>query len=213
MNWPIITLPGTALDERRAINRIAIAVSSVRHKMEKEHSREWLETELRKGLREGRWTLTLKAVVAAYAGDVLADAALREIGGELQLPMLQGRELAPAHLQIIAYFQSAGQRAPHRRKRGRHAWYDNWIRNFMLCVLIEIACREYLVHPTRNRAARRANRNPSGISIVVAAFARNKIHLDEGSVQENIWLGLPGELARAVVAARPPESWFATIVP
>jgi len=58
------------------------------------------------------------------------------------------------------------------------------------------------VRPTRNRAARRANRAPSGISLVVAALARNDIHLNEASVQENLWSGLPGELVRSVIAAR-----------
>lgn len=65
------------------------------------------------------------------------------------------------------------------------------------------------MQPTRNRAARRANRRPSGISLVVAGFVRNKIHLDEGSVQENIWFGLWGELARRAIAERPPETWLA----
>jgi hypothetical protein len=35
---------------------------------------------------------------------------------------VQGRELAPGHLQIIAYYQRASQRAPHKRKPGRYAW-------------------------------------------------------------------------------------------
>jgi hypothetical protein len=64
-----------------------------------------------------------------------------------------------------------------------------------------LACREFGVWPTRNRAARRANRTPSGTSLVVAALARNKVHLDEGSVQENIWLGLPGALVRSILGA------------
>jgi len=51
---PSVLLPTGELDENRAINRLADLISMVRHRMEKEYSREWLETELRKGLREGR---------------------------------------------------------------------------------------------------------------------------------------------------------------
>jgi hypothetical protein len=39
-----------------------------------------------------------------------------------QMHLVQGRELAPGHLQIIAYYQRASQRAPHKRKPGRYAW-------------------------------------------------------------------------------------------
>src|SRR5262249_49322650 len=70
-------LPTGELDEMRAINRVAVWVTTIRHKMGKQYSREWLETELRNGLREGRLTLTIKAVEAADKGDEIADAALR----------------------------------------------------------------------------------------------------------------------------------------
>jgi hypothetical protein len=194
-----ITLPTIVFDEKRAINRVSVWVSMLRHKMEKEYSREWLETELRKGLREGRLSLTIKAVEAADNGDEIADAALREVGAELQMQLLQKRDLAPGHLQVIAYLQRAAKRAPHKRPRGRR-WYDDWGRNIHICLLIVLACREFGVRASRNRAARRANKGePSGISLVVAALARNKIHLDEGSVQENLWFGLPGELVRGIL--------------
>jgi hypothetical protein len=183
-------------DEPRAIDRVSTWVAILRHKLEKEYSREWLETELRKGLREGRLTLTIKAVEAADQGDELADAALRTVGGELQMPLLQRQDLAPGHLQIIAYLQRVATRAPHKRPRG-HRWYDDWVRNIDVCVLTVLACREFGVRPTRNRDSRRADKDPSGISLVVAALARNKIHLDEKSVQRHIWLGLPGELVRS----------------
>ena len=49
-----MTLLPTLLDENRAINQAAFWILMARHNMEKEYSREWLETELRKGLREGR---------------------------------------------------------------------------------------------------------------------------------------------------------------
>jgi hypothetical protein len=70
------------------------------------------------------------------------------------------------------------------------------MRNIAICVWIEMACREFGVRASRNRAVRRANREPSGASLVVAALAANKIHLDEGTVQQNLWFALPGELAR-----------------
>jgi hypothetical protein len=184
------------LDETRAISRVAIWIATIRHRMEKEYSREWLETELRKGLREGRLTLTIKAVEAADNGDEIADAALRIVYAEMAGGTLSER--GPGHLQVWAYGQRAVLRPPHRRPRGRR-WYDDWVRNIDICVCIYLACCEFGVRPTRNRAARRANREPSGVSLVVAALARNGIHLEEGSVQEHLWLGLPGELVRATL--------------
>jgi hypothetical protein len=197
----ITTLPSSALDEQRAINRLALHVATLHHKLQKEYSREWLEAELRKGLREGRLDLCIKAIEAADKGDEIADAALRRVHAEMQGGMVGER--GPGHLQVWAYGQRAIERAPHKRPRG-HRWHDDWLRNLMICFLIDRACRENGVHPTRNREARRANRDPSGISLVVAALARNKIHMDEASVQQNIWFGLPGELARAAA-----NSWFA----
>jgi hypothetical protein len=69
--------------------------------------------------REGALSITIKAVEAADQGDDLADAALRTVGAELQTLLVQGRDLAPGHLQIVAYLQRAARRAPHKRKRGR----------------------------------------------------------------------------------------------
>jgi hypothetical protein len=197
----IITLPGTALDVQRAVNRLALHVATLHHKLQKEYSRDWLEAELRKGLCDGRLSLCIKAVEAADKGDEIADAALRRVHAEMQGGMVVERE--PGHLQVWAYGQRAIERPPRKRPRG-HRWHDDWLRNLMICFLIDLACREYGVHPTRNREARRANREPSAISLVVAALARNKVHIDEASVQQNIWFGLPGELARAAA-----DSWFA----
>jgi hypothetical protein len=117
----------------------------------------------------------------------------------LQMHLLQKRDSEPGHLQVIAYFQHAGQRDRNKRKRGNR-WQDNWMRNLQICVLAALACPEFGVSATRNRAARRADRHPSGISLVVAGLARNGLHLDEASVQENLWFALPGELARGLVA-------------
>ena len=219
---PPVLLPTGELDENRAINRLADLIPMVRHWFEKEDSREFLETELRKGLREGRLPLTIYAVQAADAGDEIADAALRTVFRDMVGGMLPER--GPGHLQVWAYGQRAVQRAPHKRPRGRR-WHGNYMRDIQVCVLIDWACRKFGVRPSRNRAARRANRTPSGISIIVAALARNNIHLDEGSVQ-NLWFGLPGEVVRDAIAARLadegsvqqnlwglPASWCAALSP
>jgi hypothetical protein len=194
LDYPLILA-----DEQRAINRMAIAVAMVLHTMEKEHSREWLETTLRKGLREGLLTLTIRAIEAADKGDEIADAALREVYAEMSGGALPER--GPGHLQVWAYGQRAVLRAPHKRPRGRR-WYDNWSRNIAICILVQLACVEYGVDPTRELESRHAKRYPSGISLTVAALARNKIYIEEDSVQRHIWLGLPGELVQQIVAER-----------
>ena len=197
-------LPILGLTEQQMISHAETWVAEIRPTLEKEYSRQWLETELRKGLREGRLTLTIKAAHAADAGDEIADAALRQVYAEMA-----GGEIptGPGRLQVWSYGQRAVLRKPHERPRGRR-WHDAWVRNIEICFLVAIACREFNLWPTRNREARRANRNPSGISVIVAALARNGIHLDESSVQENLWFGLIGELARQAIAERPLESWL-----
>jgi hypothetical protein len=190
-----MTLLPTLLDEDRAIDLVAVQISMVRHRLEKEYSVEWLETALRKGLREGRLPLTNYAVEAANAGDEIADAALRTVFADMVAAGGRLPEQESGYLQVWAYGQRAVLRASHTRPRG-HRWHDNWMRDIQICMLIVWACREFGVRPSRNRDDRRANRTPSGISLVVAALARNNIHLNEASVQENIWFGLPGEMVR-----------------
>lgn len=70
-------------DEQRAINRTAVAVAALLPKLDAVSSREWLETELLRGLREGRLSLAIAAAEAADKGDEIADAALRQVGTEL----------------------------------------------------------------------------------------------------------------------------------
>jgi hypothetical protein len=173
---------------------------------EKKYSRDWLETRLLQGLRDGVLTLSIKAVEAAETGDEIADAALRLVHAEMVGGAIP--EWAPGHLQVWSYGQRAVLRAPNQRRRGRQ-WYDNWIRDLEICFLIALASTQFNLSPTRNREARRANRIPSGISVIVAALARNGIHLDESTVQENIWFGLMGELARRAMAERPPAAILA----
>jgi hypothetical protein len=197
-----------AFDEQLAIDRTSTAVAVLLDKLDAFESRTWLETELLRGLREGRLALTIKAVEGADMGDEIADAALRQVGGELQIPMLQKQDLAPGHLQVVAYLQRVATRAPHRRKRGRH-WADDWRRDHAICLLIELTRKEFGIPTTRHRESRRAARRPSAISIVTAALGRNGIHIDEGTIQRHIWFGMPGELARQEFERRPVESYFA----
>jgi hypothetical protein len=197
-------LPTLGLTERQMIGYADVWVARIRHTLEKEYSREWLETALRKGLREGALVLTIKAVEAAYKGDEIADAALRQVYAE----MVGGAQVSgPGRVQIWAYGQRAVLRPPNQRPRG-HRWYDDWVRNLDIGFLIAVACREFNLWPTRNREARRANREPSGISVMVAALAKNGIHIDEASVQRHIWHGLAGELVRQALAERPLETWL-----
>jgi hypothetical protein len=194
-------LPAIVIDQQHAISRASLWVATVRDRLGKDWSREWLESTLRRCLRgidvsDGeRLTIAIKAVEAADQGDEIADAALREVGTEL-IERPTGR---PGDVQIVAYLQRAARRAPHKRKQGRH-WADDWYRNILICVLIQLACVEFGVAPTRNRASRRAGAQPCGVSIVTAALARNRIHLDEGTVQQRVWLGLPGDLTRQAFA-------------
>jgi len=84
------------------------------------------------------------------------------------------------------------------------------MRDIVICQLVVLACQSWEdLRPTRNRAARRADSAPSGISLVVDALARAGIHrlakgvprpLNEASVQEHLWFGFAGELVRAACA-------------
>ena len=169
-----ITQPMVVFDEKRAINRVAIWVALARHRLGAEWSREWLGTTLRRYLRgieisDGvRLSIAIEACKAADAGDEIADAALWDVGREL-IERPTGR---PGDLQILAYYQRAGRHSP-RRRRGRQ-WHDDWYRNLCICLLVELACKEFGVRPTRNRESRRGGREPSGCSLVAAGLARNK---------------------------------------
>src|SRR5262245_99008 len=99
-----ILAPMVIFDEQRAINRLGVLVAAYRPlfkgKSKREWSREWLETALRQALRENNVTIAEKAVEAAdKLDDEIADAALRDVAGELQMPMLQGQRLGSGHFQ------------------------------------------------------------------------------------------------------------------
>jgi hypothetical protein len=191
-------LPAVVLeDEQRMIGLMGLKVAIVMGMMNsKESSREWLATQLRERLRRGEFLITVKAIKAAeHQGDDLADSVCR----------LTYAEMANAHELMSDQLRAFGERAVLRpsveRGRGRHQWYDNWRRDSGICTLIKVACAEFGLDATRNRAARRAG-HPCGTSVVTAALARNGMHLSEQTVH-NIWTGYMGELVRAAAAVYP----------
>jgi hypothetical protein len=142
-------------------------------------------------LRRGDLAVTVKAVEAAERdGDWLADAVLRQTFAEMDT------NHQPMSDQLRAFGQRALLRPPVTRGRGRDK-YDDWARNIGICALIASACFEFGVRPTRSRSARRSH--PSGCSLVAAALVRNRINLDERTIQDKIWLGLPGALVRSAL--------------
>jgi hypothetical protein len=191
-----VRLP-TGIDENRAIDIIGGWLSTMDLRLDKESGRKWLQTDLEKELREGDYELTICAIDEANAGNEIAHAALLTIAHELLAEALPERK--PRHALVRAYGMCAlGQ--PYKRKRGG-SMYDNLVRNVLICNFVILACYKFGVRPTRNREERRAdhrhgNRAPSGISLVVAALERHGIYRDEKTVQEKIWNGLPGKLAR-----------------
>jgi hypothetical protein len=198
---PPLRFPLSIEDERRAINRLAVDVALVRHKLNKDFGLPRLEELLLAGLREGHLALCVKAREAADKHeDPIADRALRKVAAELQTALMQKRDLAPGHLQVIAYYQGVSDRAPHKRRAGSHGEHDLWVRNIGICSLIRMACAVYGVNPTRELDGPRRSRRrpPSGISLVVAALAKNKLHLEEKTIQRHIWLGVWGELVRRI---------------
>ena len=123
--------------------------------MEKQYNVEWLAAELRKGLRAAGSTLTIKAIEAAEKHD--DEIATRRCGRSMP-SSLAARSRARARTLAGFSLRSACRAAgPAQRGRG-HRWHDHWVRNITICVLIELACLEFGVRPSRNRTARRANR-------------------------------------------------------
>jgi hypothetical protein len=179
------TLIPTPIEEHRAINRVAIWVATVRHKLEmrEDEVRAWLEMQLRARLRSGL-TDRQKVIDAAEAGCKLSHEVLMAEFHEL----LDVDAMPPASLRVYA---ARADKIEH--KRGQ-PWHYDYMRNVCICMLIGLASREFALKPTRNREQRRA-RQPSGCSIVTAALARNHIHLDERTVS-NLWHGIYGQLVR-----------------
>jgi hypothetical protein len=189
---------GFDFDVDYAIGCVAVFLSQVRPTLSAQFSREWIETTIIRKLREGRLDRNREAIEEAEAGDEIYHTAVCYVASEME--SRPGPEAPPGLSLVWDYGKLALKRAPHKRRPGRPK-HDNWVRDAEYCTIIWHTCRELGVRPTRNQAARRADlhakrRTPSGISILVAALARNGIHLSETSVRVNIWDGPRGRLVR-----------------
>jgi hypothetical protein len=138
---------------------------AVRDKMTKEAALPWLQSTLEEFLRQGAVD-TLKVVEAAYAGDDIADAALRRVYAEMR----EARIFVPT--QLAAYGIKAVQRPPLTRRQGRSS-FDNWRRDIGIAVLVFFAIKQFNLGPTRNREQRR-RRQPSASSLVAEALGRGR---------------------------------------
>jgi hypothetical protein len=200
----MITLPMTVSDEQAAIAAVAEQVARWLPRMRNSH--ENLASMLRDSLRRGDLIVTIKAVNAAERkDDWLADAVLRATYAEMQ----NLRE--PMSDQLRAFGERAVLRPPVQRGKGRNQ-YAYWSRNNGICFLVQWACNQFGVRPTRSRSARR-DRLPSGISLVKQALEQHKIFLEERSIQDDIWFGLPGILARQAMAERRGEIFIPDQIP
>ena len=171
------------IDEERVIALMMEWAASARREFDQQFSREWVEKMLRHALRSGLVDVIGVIEAAEKRNDQLADQALRAVGAEL----MERRSRRPGEAQILAYLQRVASRPPHRRKQGG-VWHNNWRRDFMICATVEILHRELGLSPTRNRDSRRADRYPSGCSLVTKLLARNGIFLDEKNIRK---LGIP----------------------
>jgi hypothetical protein len=179
-----------ALIEEAAIATVTAQAAKLLSTMNASH--ETLAAYLRDALRRGDWSVTTKAIEwAEHKGDWLADSVLRAAYAEMDT------NHKPMSDQLRAFGQRAVLRPPVHRGKGRDQYAD-WTRNIGVCCLVLWTCAEFGIHPTRSRSARR-ERIPSGISLVKRALERHGINLDERTIQEHIWFGLPGALARAAM--------------
>jgi hypothetical protein len=184
-------LPTPVSDEQAAIAAVAEQAARWLPSMNASHKN--LASMLRDCLRRGDYDITEKAIEAAERhGDWLADAVLRQTCSEM------GNLKEPMSVQLERYWQRAIRRPPVERGRGRDQYAD-WSRNNGICFLVQWACAQFGVRPTRSRLARR-ERIQSGCSLVKKALERHGIFLEERTIQDDIWLGLPGQLARQAMA-------------
>jgi hypothetical protein len=183
--------PPAITNEEQAIAIVAAQAAKLLSAMQ--HSHERLATYLRDALRRGDWSVTNKAIEwAEQRGDWLADTVLRQTYAEM------GNTGERVSDQLRAFGQRAVLRPPVQRGKGRDQ-YANWCRDLDICCLVLWACAEFGVRPTRTRSARR-ERIASGCSLVKKALERHKIFLEERTIQDDIWFGLPGTLTRRAVA-------------
>jgi hypothetical protein len=195
MERPATLLPAL-MDEKRMIDIVAVELARLGPRIEKEWDLKFLQQLLLNGLRSGRPEFARNAVRAADRGDEFAHSALRIVYFEREGGAFPGR--GPWHVHIKQYGMRAVVHpdAPRRSPRGRR-WVENWVRNYHVCRFVVWTCDKFGLHPRRNRFAHRADRAPSGISVVVAALDQAKIwYTTEAYVQEHVWGGLAGEIVR-----------------
>jgi hypothetical protein len=191
-----LRLPTGGFDEARAIECVAVFCSRMLHKLTTpKFSREWAETIIQRKLLEGPLDFTREVVKEAKAGDEVFHSALMHVYVQINRGGLPEQ---PGYLDIRTYGDGAILQKPHKYHRSGH---DNWVRDAECCALIWYVYHHFRQHghgisATRKQKPRHANRNPSVISIVVAALARNGVHFKEAHVQENIWNGSRGRLVR-----------------
>jgi hypothetical protein len=64
--------------------------------------------------------------------------------------------------------------------------------------MIKLACRVFGVHATRSLKSPHPNRPQSGVSLITEALVKNRIHIEEKTIQKHIWFGVPGHLVKRV---------------
>jgi hypothetical protein len=191
--------------EKCVIELVAtILIPAMRHWFEREFDRDFLETSLQQGLREGDLSLTRDAITEALAGDAICDAALRHVYVEFSRKKLLGHPGSPpAYMLIQEYGEHAILHDRHKRPPG-HLWHDDFVQNVQTANLIYFVHREFDMKAERGQGRyHKGKRAPSTVSIVVAALADHGIGIQrtEASVQRNVWRGVPGKLIRRIAPA------------
>jgi hypothetical protein len=139
----------------------------------------WLEQTVVERVRSGGLLNLMNIIAAAEDDDYVADRALTLAFHS----MINAGERPPAHLSTYMAKRDLGQ-APHR-KPGGHSPHEHVRRNYALAVMMMLACEVFDLRPTRNRAARRAQR-PCGASLVAAAAAQSGFDVSESRLT-NLW--------------------------
>jgi hypothetical protein len=199
-----VFLPTGELDEKRAIDWTIALWKSTEADMK---DRAWLRDDLQVGLREGGLEPAIFAIELAKNGSKICDTALRTVERELRPRLLLGEKLTmPGHRAVVSYVL---EHPEHKRPPWRpELEFDLLVRDARICLLIDQVRRQFGVPISpSNREARRAvrradrrgtRRDPSAISIVVAALRQLGLHPPtEESTRRNIWNGYIGNRLRA----------------
>jgi hypothetical protein len=168
-----------------------ILIPRARLIMSSEFNKDKLEVAVQQTLWNGDLDFARQTAERANAGDGLCHAALLCVAARLS------RETPPEQPGYI-FVRNYGEqlwlhphRTPHKRRSGR-PWTDNLMRDFEVCLIVALVCRDLGMNPTRNEATR----TPSGISLVVTALKRHRIHLSETHVRKKLWDGPAGMMAK-----------------